>query len=151
MLSKYYAVCLNYAHCRNVVGVSFIPGCEQPWNYWRQSPREGLQLDWQIFFLFFLAIQWHYKKIVELRMCNISIVNALEVPYRANSIRDQYSINCPRSNIWKSWDYGRGDRRIRTNRSTEDIGLLVNKTIQTCPTRQNRTETDVGCKQKQRL
>ena len=30
MLSKYYAVRLNYAHCRNVVGVSFIPGCEQP-------------------------------------------------------------------------------------------------------------------------
>ena len=30
MLSKYYDVCLNYAHCRNVVRVSFIPGCEQP-------------------------------------------------------------------------------------------------------------------------
>ena len=57
MLSKYYAVCLNYAHCRNVVGVSFIPGCEQPWNYWRQSPREGLQLDWQFFFVF-SPIQW---------------------------------------------------------------------------------------------
>ena len=53
MLSKYYVVCLNYAHCRNVVGFSFIPGCEQPWNYWRQSPREGLQLHWQNFFLFF--------------------------------------------------------------------------------------------------
>ena len=51
------------------------------------------------FFLFFFGNTVALQKIVELCMCNISIVNALDVPYRANSIRDQYSINCPRSNI----------------------------------------------------
>ena len=44
----------------------------------RESPREGLQLDWQKL----VALQ----KIVELRICNISIVNAPE-PGQQHTLR----------------------------------------------------------------